>query len=150
MPLANFESTLFGSCHCGELRVEFSTSLEPTAFTPRACDCSFCLKHGAAYISDPVGRLDVVVSTDGLRKYRQGSQTAEFLLCNRCGVLVVVTFEHASCVYGAVNARCLDANIRLGNPAPVSPQVLTPEERVERWSRLWVPDVRLVATGTTS
>ena len=44
---------LAGGCHCGKLKVEFETGIDPADFSPRACDCSFCTKHGAAYISDP-------------------------------------------------------------------------------------------------
>jgi len=47
---------LKGGCHCGKVRVELTTSIRPGDFRPRACDCSFCTKHGAAYVSDPAGR----------------------------------------------------------------------------------------------
>lgn len=150
MPSATIESTLRGSCHCGELRVELSTRLDPATLIPRACDCSFCLKHGAAYVSDPAGRLELMVHPDGLRRYRQGSGTAEFLMCDRCGVLVAVTFMQAARIYGAVNARCLDGNMRLGDSATASPQALNPEEKAARWMKLWVPDVRLVASGRSA
>lgn len=137
-----------GGCHCGQLRVRFSTGLDPASFTPRACDCSFCCKHGAAYISDPAGRLSVSFSQGVLRKYRQGSNTAEFLVCSQCGVLVAVTFEHDSRRYGAVNVKCLDGPTGFGSAVPSSPQVLSPEEKVSRWLSLWVPDVEMVATDT--
>ena len=146
MPLAETMVQFDGGCHCGQLRVAFTTGLDPASFTPRACDCSFCRKHGAAYISDPAGRLSVSFSEGALRRYRQGSNTAEFLVCGQCGVLVAVTFEHASRIYGAVNIGCLDAPAGIGNPVATSPQALSPDEKVSRWLKLWVPDV-LVASG---
>jgi hypothetical protein len=137
--------TLHGSCHCGRLRTEFSTNQNPSDFTPRACDCSFCRKHGAAYVSDPAGRLLVLARHGALRKYRQGSNTADFLLCGQCGVLVAVTFEHADRVYGAVNIGCLDGTTGFMAPVPASPQMLGAEEKASRWLKLWIPDVALNA-----
>jgi hypothetical protein len=143
MPAVRFD----GGCHCGQLRIEFSTDLDPANFVPRACDCSFCRKHGAAYISDPDGRLSVSFRQDALRKYRQGSNSAEFLICSQCGVLVAVTFEHDAHIYGAVNIGCLNGPTGLGSPVSASPQALSPDEKVARWLKLWVPDVELVASG---
>jgi len=141
MPLAREAVRFDGGCHCDQLRVEFSTGLDPASFTPRACDCSFCRKHGAAYISDPAGRLSVSFRQGALSRYRQGSNMADFLICSQCGVLVAVAFEHDSRVYGAVNIGCLNGQIGLGSPVPASPQVLSPDEKVSRWLQLWIPDV---------
>ena len=117
---------------------------------PRACDCSFCQKHGAAYVSDPAGRLCISVETaDALRRYRQGSNAAEFLFCGHCGILVAVIFEHAAGTYGAVNARCLDAAARLGQSVSASPQQLSAGDKVDRWLRLWIPNVELAVDGLT-
>lgn len=137
--------TLRGGCHCKRISVEFTTLEEPRAMTPRACDCSFCRKHGAAYLSDAAGQLRIVAgSPDALRSYRQGSETATFRLCSECGVLVAVTFEHDGRLYGAVNATCLDGDLDLGASIPASPQALSPEQKVARWLQVWVPDVQLL------
>lgn len=138
-------STLSGSCHCGALRLEFSTELEPAGIVPRACDCSFCQKHGAAYISDPDGRLSIFEDRAGaLHVYRQGSNQAQLLLCSDCGVLVAVIHEHDSRIYGAINARCLDGHVQLAQPVTASPQTLSPKAKVSRWLQVWVPDVVLM------
>lgn len=143
--------TLGGGCHCGRLRVAFSTVLDPAGITPRACDCSFCQKHGAAYVSDPAGQLSIsIAAPDDLHRYRQGSNTAEFLFCGHCGVLVAVVLDHDGRTHGAVNARCLDATTRLGNAVTASPQQLAAAEKVDRWLRLWIPDVELLVAGSTS
>jgi hypothetical protein len=97
MSMADAIAVFHGGCHCGQLAVEFSTSQDPAAINPRACDCSFCSKHGASYISDPAGKLSVSVNSAGsLREYQQGTNTARFLLCNQCGVLVAVIYRHDS------------------------------------------------------
>ncbi|OOG36233.1 aldehyde-activating protein [Rhodanobacter sp. C05] len=149
MPSLNNAFVFRGGCHCGQLHVTFSTALDPASIVPRACDCSFCQKHGAAYVSDPAGQLSVIMRSPGaLRRYRQGSNTAEFLLCDRCGVLVAVVFEQNARIYGAVNARSLEGPTGFGSAAPSSPQLLAPGEKVARWSQLWVPDVELITSGT--
>jgi len=141
--------TLHGSCHCGRLHADFSTALDLANVTPRACDCSFCRKHGAAYISDPAGALTVSATQNALRRYRQGANNADFLVCAHCGVLVAVVFEHDSRLYGAVNAGCLDGSTGLGRSVPASPQTLRPDERMSRWLQLWIPEVQVkVSDGT--
>jgi hypothetical protein len=147
MPPAKSTVTLHGSCHCGRLRIEFSTDQDPADFLPRACDCSFCRKHGAAYVSDPSGRLSVSARGDSLRKYRQGSNTADFLLCGQCGVLVAVAFAHGDRVHAAVNIRCLDGETGFRAPVPASPQALGADEKVSRWLELWIRDVELIEPG---
>lgn len=111
---------------------------------PRACGCTFCRKHGAAYVSDPSGYLSLVARERGaLLQYRQGSDIARFLLCRHCGVLLGVAFDHDGRSYGAVNAGCLDGEPGLGEVFSASPQDLEAKEKMARWLQLWVPDVVL-------
>jgi hypothetical protein len=148
MTQANPATTLHGGCHCGRVRVEFSTSAKPESTTPRACDCSFCQKHGAAYISDSSGHLRITAAEpNALHAYRQGSKVARFQLCGQCGVLVAVVFEHEGNTYGAVNVGCLDERLRFGASTPASPQQLSAEEKVSRWLRVWVPGVQIAGAG---
>jgi hypothetical protein len=136
-------SVLKGGCHCGKVRVELATSIRPADFRPRACDCSFCTKHGAAYVSDPAGRLRITGSAS-LTDYRQGSGTARMLLCRACGVLVAAVLEEDGRRYGTVNAQCLEG-VAFGAPQTVSPQKLEVGDKKARWTRLWTPDVEIVA-----
>jgi hypothetical protein len=148
MTQANQSTTVRGSCHCGCVQVEFITGAELASTAPRACDCSFCQKHGAAYVSDPLGHLRITVAEpNALHSYRQGSGAARFWLCGRCGVLVAVTFEHQGNIYGAVNVGCLDERPLFGASVPASPQQLSPEEKVSRWLQVWVPGVQIVGAG---
>ncbi len=141
-------TTLRGSCHCGRLHIALATRRAFARIVPRACDCSFCRKHGSVWISDPAGQLRISASdADALREYEQGSNAAKFLLCGRCGVLVAAIFRHASRLYGVANAGCLDGNAALGAPVPASPQSLGADEKIARWQQLWIPDVLLETTG---
>ena len=77
-----------------------------------------------------------------MRRYRQGSLAAQFLLCGDCGVLVAVVFEDGARTYAAVNARCLEVRDRFAPVVPASPQKLEPDEKTARWRQLWIADVR--------
>ncbi len=42
-----------GGCHFGNLRFELDWEGEPTGIPARACGCSFCVKHGGTWTSNP-------------------------------------------------------------------------------------------------
>ncbi|KRD75016.1 GFA family protein [Lysobacter sp. Root983] len=135
-------SSLAGGCHCGSVRLVYTSALLPADTHPRACDCSFCRMHGAAYVSDPAGALRIsVADAQTLQSYRQGSEAALFRLCGRCGVLVAVTYEQDGRMYAAVNAGCLDERDAFAPAVGASPQLLSREQKIGRWTQLWVPEV---------
>jgi hypothetical protein len=129
-----------GGCHCGNILVEIELPRPPDTYTPRACDCEFCSKHGASYVSDPKGSL-VVRTRDAseIRMYRQGSGQAEFLLCSNCGVLVGVFYRTEGKLYGTVNAKVVGTEF--GAARPASPKQLSDRDKVQRWQELWFPNV---------
>lgn len=134
---------LHGQCHCGNLQLELHTTAAPAQLQPRACDCGFCTRHGAAWISDPQGRLDIAVrDRAALCEYRQGANLARFLLCRDCGVLVATHYAADGRGFAALNARCLDGFGTLAAAVPASPRTLSADEKRERWTRLWIADVR--------
>src|SRR5579871_2878734 len=138
---------LHGGCHCGNIRLELSLSQTPTVYGPRACDCDFCRKHAAAYVSDPAGALAIrIQDASQTARYRQGSGQAEFLLCTRCGVLTAVLYQDAGRTYAAVNARACDA-AGFGPEQSVSPKQLAAGEKSARWRSLWFPDVSIATQG---
>lgn len=132
-----------GGCHCGAVRFAFATRLALAEFTPRACDCDFCARHRAAWVSDAAGALRIGPAA-AMRRYRQGSGQAEFLFCGECGVLVgVVCTGDDGVLRGAVNRNGFDERDSLGVEAVASPQQLAPEAKLARWSQLWAPVVLL-------
>ncbi len=129
-----------GGCHCGALRFEFSTRQSLAAFVPRACDCDFCTRHRAAWVSDAAGSLRIDADGARLRRYRQGSGQADFLLCAECGVLVAVMARtDDGRLLGAANRNAFDDRGAFGGETTVSPQQLGPEAKLSRWSQLWTP-----------
>jgi hypothetical protein len=140
-----------GGCHCGNMILSAQLPSEPATYRPRACDCDFCRKHAAAYVSDPRGSMSLRIKEPrDAGKYRQGSAQAQLLLCRQCGVLVAALFSHDGRLYGALNARCIDARTEFGTEQTVSPQKLPPGDKVQRWRDLWFADVTLVPAADRS
>jgi len=140
--------TLSGGCHCGSIRVELALPQPPDTYHPRACDCEFCRKHGAAYVSDPQGSLRIrIADAQHAGRYRQGSGVAELLLCRNCGVLVGALYRADARLYGAVNARVIQPGASFGSEQPVSPRTLTASDKVRRWQDIWFADVSIVAAN---
>jgi hypothetical protein len=78
-----------GGCHCSNIRLGFSTELDPSQIEVRACQCSFCVRHGSRAVADPDGRLIISVKDEArLRRYQFGLRTADYLICRECGVYV--------------------------------------------------------------
>lgn len=137
---------LKGKCHCGNIRVSLEVSKAPNEYSPRACDCDFCRKHGASYLSDRHGSLQIEVKdSQCLGKYRQGSETAECILCARCGVLVGVIYQEGERLYATVNSRVIENDIGFGEEKSVSPKVLAASEKIRRWKELWFSNVTFIA-----
>lgn len=137
-------NSMRGSCHCGSIEASIELPRASDEYSPRMCDCDFCRKHGASYVSDPDGTLSLRVrSRDALRGYYQGSGTAEMLLCTRCGILVGARYTTEALTFAAINVRVFDGSAQFGSPQPASPKLLEVPEKTERWRSLWFRNVRL-------
>lgn len=133
-----------GGCRCGNIGLELSLSQVPSAYAPRACDCDFCRSHAAAYVSDPKGSLTLTLRDPSqTARCRQGSGTAEFLVCTQCGVLAAVLYESAGRSYAAVNSKTVNGGLDFGAAQAVSSKRLSPQEKQQRWRELWFRQVRL-------
>jgi hypothetical protein len=140
--MADSMHTVTGGCYCGNVLLKIRLTRAPASYNPRACDCGFCRKHGAAYISDALGSMEVEIGASGDRgSYRQGSEAADCLFCRRCGVLIGVTCEMDGRSYGAVNVKSLSPATPFGPEQPVSPKQLSAPDKLQRWRDLWFPDV---------
>jgi hypothetical protein len=72
-----------GSCHCGRLAFVYETA----DVRLRVCDCTLCRRYGARTSNDPAGSVRWFVRRpDRLVRYRHGLRTADFLVCETCGV----------------------------------------------------------------
>jgi len=134
---------LAGGCHCGNIRVTVDLTHSPDTYAPRACDCEFCRKHGAAWVSDPQGSLLIQIrNEDDTGRYAQGAGIAEMLLCRNCGVLVGALWREQR-LYGVVNANVLDKRAAFADLQPVSPRTLSADAKRSRWQSIWFANVTL-------
>jgi hypothetical protein len=100
---------LHGQCHCGNIAYTLTWEPDPTEIPARACDCSFCTKHGAIWTSKPDGDLRVMIrDVDAVKRYAFGTCTADFHICTECGGVPLVTCVVEERVYAVVNVNTLD------------------------------------------
>jgi hypothetical protein len=135
-----------GKCHCGNIAFALNWDPDPVEIPARACTCSFCVKHGGVWTSNPSGALEVIVKEAGLAsKYGFGTRTAEFHVCARCGVVPVVTSLIDGKLYAVVSVNAFEGidPSRL-RQAPASFDGEGTGDRLARRKRNWIPDVRFV------
>lgn len=97
--------TYTGGCHCGQVRFEVTTDLNPVL----DCNCSLCQKRGALWTYVDLPAFNLQSGADLQTEYRFNSKRIQHLFCPTCGV--------ASCSRGTdgqgnegvgINVRCLD------------------------------------------
>ncbi len=132
---------LHGGCHCGNIKVIFETALDPHALPLRACQCSFCRRHGGVTTSDPAGRLLVEVrEPELLRRYRFALGITDFLICRSCGVYVAAAMETDGRMLGVLNVNVLDEHEPFARqPTPMQYGAETAEDREGRRAKVWTP-----------
>jgi len=135
-----------GSCHCGNIFFSLEWQGEPSEIPARACGCSFCVKHGGVWTSNPSAALAVNVANAALvSKYSFGTKTATFHVCSRCGVVPLVTCELDAHLYAVVNVNTfqgVDPTSLRRSAADFEGEDV--ESRLARRKRNWVANVRIV------
>lgn len=141
---------IHGSCHCRNLTFELTWDPDPSEIPARACDCSFCTKHGGVWTSNPRGTLTVSVEQPSLvSRYSFGTGTAVFHICSRCGIVPVVTSDIDHQLYAVVNVNAFnDVAPSLVRRAPISLDDENVESRLARRKRGWIAKVAYVERGT--
>ena len=134
---------LNGKCHCGNIAFELEWEGSAAEIPARACGCTFCVKHGGVWTSNPNSRLIVAIRDASLvSKYAFGSRTATFHVCSRCGIVPLVTSEIANHLYAVVNVNVLeniDQACILHATADFEGEDV--ESRLARRTRNWIADV---------
>ena len=133
--------TLTGACHCGALHVTFETPTPLEALPLRACQCSFCRKHGVLTTSDPAGIVTFrIADHETLQRYRFGTQTAETLICRNCGIYLAAVTEVEGALYAVINVNALDDRTAFDR----APEVMnydgeSADQRMARRRVKWTP-----------
>jgi hypothetical protein len=133
-------SPLTVSCHCGAIRATFYPSKPPAELQVRACQCSFCVRHGAKTTSDPSGRARFEIDGAALSYYRFETRTGTSLICNRCGAFAGGILEDGDNIWSFFNTRGLaisEFRDRTGEPKFYDDE--TPEMRIARRKSTWTP-----------
>jgi hypothetical protein len=139
-----------GKCHCGNISFSLTWEPDPAEIPARACTCSFCVKHGGVWTSNPGGALKVMINDPALvSRYAFGTKTAEFHTCARCGVVPVVTSRIDGRLYAVVSVNAFEGidPSRLRR-APASFDGEGTDSRLARRKRNWIADVELVEGRT--
>jgi len=126
-----------GQCHCGETNIKLRLPEPLEKYSPRACDCDFCIANNISYLSHPNGELDIE-SIEKLEIQKQGSNQASFITCNNCKTVIAAALEYEGKLIGALNAGLLSDFSLLQHPTTVSPKKLTAVEKIDRWKAVWL------------
>jgi len=139
-----------GSCHCGNISFALTWPDESGEIPARACGCTFCVKHGGVWTSHPGAILRARVTEPGMvARYAFGTETANFLVCARCGVAPLVTSQIEGATYAVVNVNTFDNLDRARLHAqPASFEGEDMQVRLERRRRNWIADVMLSEGGS--
>jgi hypothetical protein len=135
-----------GRCHCGNFSFMLDWTGDPATIPARACTCTFCTRHGAAWTSCPGGSLRIRIGQpSATTTYRFGTGTADFHVCTRCGVAPVVTSRIDDRLYAVVNVRTFeDVDPERVSTSPSSVDGEIEDARLARRARNWIGDVAFV------
>jgi len=132
--------TYGGTCHCGAIRGTLYAIRPAAELQVRACQCSFCTRHGAMTVSDPAGGATFEIERQALVRYQFGTRTGTSLICGRCGMYAGVMLEEGGRVWSALNVRGLAIPEFKGRVAePVVYEGETAEARIARRKVKWTP-----------
>jgi hypothetical protein len=132
-----------GKCHCGNIAFTLTWDPDPTEIQARACGCSFCVKHGGVWTSNPKGSLKVCVNDKkALSQYNFGTKTADFHICTQCGIVPVVTSRLDEKLYAVVSVNAFENVDRaILRRAPMDFEGEEETKRLARRKRSWIADV---------
>lgn len=138
---------LNGKCHCGQIEVSFETALPLDEIDVRACQCTFCRRHGAKTVTDPNGQLTILSPPGALSHYQFGLRTADYLLCKTCGVYVAAMISDGVGERATLNVNGMRIDGLWDRDAsPIEFDHEDKGSRRDRRHRYWTP-ARIVTTA---
>lgn len=134
---------LAGTCHCGAIHYQLRWPDTGELIPARRCTCSYCTRFNGTWTSHPDARLKIVCEKlSGPGRYRFGTETADFLFCQKCGVTVAAVCEIDGSTKAVLNIATLDDFDRLefdhGDSTFDGESV---DQRLERRLARWIGDV---------
>jgi len=98
-------SKCLGSCHCGAVKFELSTSESLGPYF--RCNCSLCSRKGAVMGEAPKSALRVTEGQEFLSLYQWNTRDAEHYFCQRCGIYTHHVMRGATEFVG-INMGCIE------------------------------------------
>jgi len=149
MTLTSNGMLIRGSCHCGNISFALTWQPAPSHIPARACGCSFCLKHGGLWTSNPRAALRIEVRDPSrISEYTFGTKSASFHTCAQCGVVPVVTSRIDGRLYAVVSVNAfenVDQSLIRREPADFDGE--EKDSRLARRKRNWIADVEYIESG---
>jgi hypothetical protein len=130
-------TTYPGSCHCGAIRIAFTSDKKPEEMRVGRCSCTFCRRHGARTMGDPKGSVEFRGKPS---RYRFGLGITDYLLCPKCGAYLGAVMEDEGRLIATLNVNSLEIRDSF-DPAPPL-HVYDGENEEQRRSRrrkFWMP-----------
>ena len=133
-------TTYTGSCHCGGVQIRLDSAKQPDEMRDGRCGCSFCRRHGARTMGDPIGSVEFRAVPGTVSRYRFGLGITDYLLCSKCGTYVGAVMEDDGRSIGIVNVNSLDIRDTLDAAPPLHHYDGENEERRRaRRRKFWMP-----------
>ena len=99
------ERKFSGGCHCGRVRYEVTTGLEPVL----DCNCSICQKRGALWTYVEPAQFKLLSGEGDLADYQFNTRNIHHFFCRTCGVGSFSRGHGADGSEGiGINVRCLE------------------------------------------
>lgn len=124
-----------GSCSCKQWQVEIEVTRPLEEFVSRVCDCNYCQDNPSEIISDPNMKIEFLGGEVSI--IQNGDQLANFYYCSCCNDFLAVGCDINGQQRGALNSNLLHSSRMLGNPILIQPRLLSSNEKLERWGKLW-------------
>ena len=126
-----------GVCHCGDIRVSLETALAAPPL--RACQCSFCRRHGAKTTSDPAGALAIELAAP-INVYKFGARVADVIVCAKCGCYIASSIESPAGRVATLNVVGAGIGVlAAGEAQAISYNEETPAAKRARRLAKWTP-----------
>jgi hypothetical protein len=136
-----------GGCHCGNIRLSLEWPADAPRIPARACNCTFCRKHGATWTSHPQAALVLrIADAARVERYAFGTRTADFHVCAQCGVVVASTCRIDGRDYAVVNINTFEGvDPARFDRSDSDVEGETVDARLARRRSRWIADVRIEA-----
>jgi hypothetical protein len=132
-----------GGCHCGAISMTYSSAVPAAEHVLRACQCSFCRRHGSIAVSDAQGAVEIRIGDEAkASRYRFGLGTADYIVCRDCGVYVAAVMTEGGKSWSVAIVNALDDRAHFTGPVePVDFSAEDGDDRKARRRARWTPTI---------